>query len=65
MLNFVNDYSTGAHQKILDTLISTNLIETEGYGEDKFCIEARELIKKNLIVNQQLFILYLEELRLI
>lgn len=46
MLNFVNDYSTGAHQKILDALISTNLIETEGYGEDKFCIEARELIKK-------------------
>ena len=46
MLNFVNDYSTGAHQKILTALINTNLIETEGYGEDQFCAEAKELIKK-------------------
>lgn len=46
MLNFVNDYSTGAHPQILDILVNTNLIETEGYGEDNFCIEAREVIKK-------------------
>lgn len=46
MLNFVNDYSTGAHEKILNALIKSNLKETVGYGEDEYCAEAREIIRR-------------------
>ena len=45
MLNFVNDYSEGAHEKILQRLLETNYIQTAGYGEDEFCWEAAEKIK--------------------
>lgn len=48
MLNFLNDYSVGAHPQILDVLVKTNFIETVGYGEDEFCEEARNLIKKKI-----------------
>ena len=46
--SFKNDYSEGAHPAILQRLIDTNLEQTIGYGEDEFCNEARELIKKHL-----------------
>ncbi|WP_312556210.1 threonine aldolase family protein [Empedobacter brevis] len=46
--SFKNDYSEGAHPSILQRLIETNLEQAIGYGEDKFCDEARELIKKHL-----------------
>ncbi|WP_413532251.1 threonine aldolase family protein [Empedobacter brevis] len=46
--SFKNDYSEGAHPAILQRLIETNLEQTIGYGEDEFCNEARELIKKQL-----------------
>ncbi|MGV0994753.1 threonine aldolase family protein [Empedobacter falsenii] len=46
--SFKNDYSEGAHPAILQRLIDTNLEQTIGYGEDEFCNEARELIKKYL-----------------
>ena len=45
-LNFVNDYSSGAHERILKTLVSTNFIDSSGYGEDDFSNEARILTKK-------------------
>ena len=46
--SFKNDYSEGAHPAILQKLVETNLTQTIGYGEDEFCNEARELIKKQL-----------------
>ena len=48
MYSFKNDYSEGAHPAILQKLVETNLTQTVGYGEDEFCDEARELIKKQL-----------------
>lgn len=48
MYRFTNDYSEGAHPQILQALVDTNLEQTIGYGEDKFCLEAAELIKKHI-----------------
>ena len=48
MLNFKNDYSEGACQEVLEALIKTNYEQTVGYGEDKYCEEAKELIKENI-----------------
>ena len=46
MLYFKNDYSEGAHPKVLEHLISTNLEKLDGYGEDKYSILAKEKIRK-------------------
>lgn len=48
MYRFTNDYSEGAHPQILNALVETNLEQTIGYGEDKYSLEAAELIKKKL-----------------
>ncbi|NMB21405.1 MAG: low specificity L-threonine aldolase [Firmicutes bacterium] len=48
MYSFRNDYSEGAHPQILRALIETNLEQTVGYGEDRFCQEAAELIKRKI-----------------
>lgn len=45
MYNFRNDYSEGAHPKVLDALVRTNLEATAGYGEDEYCAEAAALVK--------------------
>ncbi len=45
MIRFNCDYSEGAHEKILERLIQTNMEQTPGYGEDVHCERARELIK--------------------
>lgn len=44
MYSFNNDYSEGAHPRILEKLVSTNLEQTVGYGLDKYCLEAEQLI---------------------
>jgi len=46
MVRFNCDYSEGAHPKVLEKLIQTNLEQTAGYGEDPYCIKAAELIKE-------------------
>lgn len=46
MLYFVNDYSEGAHEKVLQHLIDTNMEQLPGYGSDHYCEEAKEKIKK-------------------
>lgn len=46
MLNFVNDYAEGAHEKILDRLRETNLESTPGYGNDSFCERAQQKIRE-------------------
>ncbi len=37
MLFLKNDYSLGAHPAVLDALVKTNMIYTDGYGMDEFC----------------------------
>jgi threonine aldolase len=46
--SFLYDYSEGAHEKILEALKETNLKQQFGYGEDEYCKEAIEHIKKAL-----------------
>ncbi len=46
MIRFNSDYQEGAHPRILEKLIETNMVQTNGYGEDPFCDEAKALIKK-------------------
>lgn len=42
MLNFTNDYSEGAHEKILEKLIETNRESLSGYGNDPYSISAKQ-----------------------
>lgn len=46
MILFNCDYNEGAHPCILQKLVETNLEQTVGYGEDPYCAEAAELIRK-------------------
>lgn len=43
---FYSDYLEGAHPRILDALSRTNMDQTPGYGEDKYCLHAAELIRE-------------------
>ena len=45
MLYFINDYSEGATPKILDAMTASNMSKQSGYGDDEFCISAKEKIK--------------------
>lgn len=44
MLAFECDYLEGAHEKILQRLIETNMEKLPGYGDDKYCAAAGEKI---------------------
>jgi len=46
MLTFENDYSTGAHPKIMAKMLETNMCPQAGYGNDEYSISAKEKIKK-------------------
>ena len=46
MLSFSSDYTEGAHEKILQRFVETNLEQLPGYGSDHYCDEAKEKIKK-------------------
>lgn len=46
MYQFQCDYSEGAHPRILEKMLQTNLQQTVGYGEDQYCEAAREVIRK-------------------
>lgn len=48
MYRFNDDYSEGAHPKILNALIETNMVQTVGYGEDEYSLKAAELLKQKL-----------------
>ena len=45
MYSFRNDYSEGAHPRVLQALADTNLVQTRGYGLDPYCTEAAALIR--------------------
>ncbi|WP_291633529.1 aminotransferase class I/II-fold pyridoxal phosphate-dependent enzyme [Clostridium sp.] len=51
MYSFKNDYSEGAHPNILKALMESNMEQTEGYGEDKYCMDAIKLLKDKLKCN--------------
>ena len=46
MLAFENDYSEGAHEKVLQRLLETNMEHLPGYGTDHYCESAKEKIKE-------------------
>lgn len=45
MLSFECDYNTGAHPKILEALVRTNMEPCQGYGNDVYTEQAREKIR--------------------
>ncbi|MBP3370683.1 MAG: low specificity L-threonine aldolase, partial [Clostridia bacterium] len=45
MLTFECDYIKGAHPKILDALVKTNMESMSGYGNDPYTKSAAEKIK--------------------
>lgn len=48
MYSFKNDYSEGAHPRILNALIESNFEQVEGYGEDVYTQKAVELLKQRI-----------------
>ena len=46
MISFENDYSLGAHPKILQRLIETNMEALPGYGTDHYCKNAIKKIQE-------------------
>ena len=48
MYSFKNDYGEGAHPRILKALVDSNFEQEDGYGEDRYCWQAIDLIKQKL-----------------
>lgn len=48
MYSFKNDYSEGAHPRILNALMESNFEQEDGYGEDRYTNEAIKLIKEKM-----------------
>lgn len=46
MYSFRNDYSEGAHPRILQALADSNLTQTVGYGMDPLCEAARATVRR-------------------
>lgn len=46
MIQFQCDYNEGAHPKVVQRLMETNMEQTVGYGEDHYCEAARRLIQE-------------------
>lgn len=58
MIYFECDYHEGAHEKVMQRLMETNMTQSIGYGEDPFCVEARQTIR-NLCGNENLAVHFL------
>lgn len=48
MYSFKNDYSEGAHSRILNALLKTNFEQSDGYGTDEYTKKAIELLKNRI-----------------
>lgn len=46
MIKFLNDYSEGAHPRILERLSETNLMQQAGYGGDEYSQAAKSYLKR-------------------
>jgi len=55
---FQCDYNEGAHPKLLERLIETNMEQTVGYGEDAYCAQAADKIR-SACSNQDLAVHFL------
>lgn len=48
MYSFKNDYSEGAHEKIMTAMLVANRQQNQGYGEDDHCQNAARYIQKKI-----------------
>lgn len=48
MISFKNDYSEGAHPRILEALLKSNYVQENGYGEDSYSQAAIEVLQKKI-----------------
>lgn len=48
MISLKNDYSEGAHERIINSLVESNMNQTEGYGNDYYTKAAIGLIKEKI-----------------
>lgn len=48
MYNFKSDYLEGTHPSILERLAETNTLQSAGYGEDEYCLEAANVIREQI-----------------
>ena len=48
MYSFRNDYSEGAHPKILEALAKASAEQSAAYGNDRHSLHAAELIKQHI-----------------
>ena len=53
MYSFINDYSEGAHESILNALVESNLKQSAGYGLDEYCESAKDILK-NVLKNNEI-----------
>ena len=51
MIYFNSDYTAGAHPKVMERLVETNLEHTAGYGNDPYTTRAKELIRREIGCN--------------
>ena len=45
MVSFESDYIVGAHPKVLERLLETNMEQLSGYGSDRYCESAKQKIR--------------------
>ncbi|MEJ6347676.1 low specificity L-threonine aldolase [Holzapfeliella sp. He02] len=48
MLSFATDYLEGAHPKVLEKLVETNMVQEPGYGTDSFSQQAADKIRETI-----------------
>lgn len=48
MIRFESDYTQGTVPEIIERLAATNMEMSPGYGEDEYCMSAREKIRKEI-----------------
>jgi threonine aldolase len=51
--SFLDDYSEGAHPRLLEALVRTNSTQQTGYGSDEYSQEARQLLLTQLNATEE------------
>lgn len=46
--SFLDDYSEGAHPQLMQALVASNGTQESPYGNDRYCVEARQHIRRHL-----------------
>ena len=52
MIYFNSDYTAGAHPRVMERLVATNLEHTVGYGNDQYTARAKTLIREEIGCNE-------------